>query len=126
IARLPFRRRSEAQAGRAKGPSPRRAADDEIDLPAVAGRAAQPGRPLEKLSVFLPSGGLLGRRSPTHQAAGLHRTMVKVCKPDCEETIAGTRGNGEDAPIPAIRSALIEPAGATKASHSREAIASFI
>jgi len=52
--------------------------------------------------------------------------MVKVCKPDCEETIAGTRGNGEDAPIPAIRSALIEPAGATKASHSREAIASFI
>jgi len=25
--------------------------------------------------------------------------MVKVCKPDCEETIAGTRGNGEDAPI---------------------------
>jgi len=27
-----------------------------------------------------------------------HRTMVKVCKPDCEGTIAGTRGNGEDAP----------------------------
>jgi len=24
--------------------------------------------------------------------------MVKVCKPDGEGTIAGTRGNGEDAP----------------------------
>jgi len=29
--------------------------------------------------------------------------MVKVCKPDCEGTIAGTRGNGEDAPFPAVR-----------------------
>jgi hypothetical protein len=36
------------------------------------------------------------------------------------------RSDGSIAPIPAIRSALIEPAGATKASHSREAIASFI
>jgi transposase len=34
----------------------------------------------------------------TQQATGLHRTMVKVCKPDGERTIAGTRGNGEDAP----------------------------
>ena len=32
------------------------------------------------------------------QTTGLHRTMVKVCKPDSEGTIAGTRGNGEDAP----------------------------
>jgi hypothetical protein len=29
--------------------------------------------------------------------------MVKVCKPDGEETIAGTRGNGEVAPIPVVR-----------------------
>jgi len=29
--------------------------------------------------------------------------MVKVCKPDGEGTIAGTRGNGEDAPISAVR-----------------------
>jgi len=47
----------------------------------------------------LPLGGLSGRRSPTHQTAGLHRTIVKVCKPDCEGTIAGTRGNGEDAAL---------------------------
>jgi hypothetical protein len=50
----------------------------------------------------LPSGGLPGRRSPTHQTAGLRRTMVKVCKSDCEGTIAGTRGNGEVAPIAVI------------------------
>jgi hypothetical protein len=48
------------------------------------------------------SGGLPGRRSPTRQTAGLHRTTVKVCKPDCEETIAGTRSNGEVAPIAVI------------------------
>jgi hypothetical protein len=29
----------------------------------------------------------------------LHRTMAKVGKPDGEGTIAGTRGNGEDAPM---------------------------
>src|SRR6202030_774848 len=28
---------------------------------------------------------------------------VKVCKSDCEGTAAGTRGNGEVAPIPVIR-----------------------
>ena len=28
----------------------------------------------------------------------LHRTMVKVCKPDGEGTFAGMRGNGRDAP----------------------------
>jgi hypothetical protein len=49
-------------------------------------------------SSSLPSGGLPGRRSPTHQTAGLHRTMVKVCKSDCEGTVAGTRGNGAVAP----------------------------
>jgi hypothetical protein len=27
---------------------------------------------------------------------------VKVCKSDCEGTVAGTRGNGEVAPFPAI------------------------
>jgi transposase len=46
----------------------------------------------------LPSDGLPGRRSPTHQTAGLHRTMVKACKSDCEGTVAGTHGNGEVAP----------------------------
>ena len=45
-----------------------------------------------------PSGGWPGRRSPTQQTANLHRTMVKVCKSDCEGTVAGTRGNGEVAP----------------------------
>jgi hypothetical protein len=28
--------------------------------------------------------------------------MVKVCKPDGEETFAGTPGNGEVAPIPVV------------------------
>jgi transposase len=46
----------------------------------------------------LPSGGLPRRRSPTHQTANLHRTMVKVCKSDCEGTVAETRDNGEVAP----------------------------
>jgi len=34
--------------------------------------------------------------------AELHEA-VKVCKSDCEGTVAGTRGNGEVAPSPAIR-----------------------
>jgi hypothetical protein len=33
----------------------------------------------------------------------LHRTTVKVCKSDCEGTVAGTRGNAEVAPKPAVR-----------------------
>ena len=37
--------------------------------------------------------------------------MVKVCKPDCEGTIAGTRGNGEDAPLSAIRGASVDRGG---------------
>jgi transposase len=47
---------------------------------------------------LLPSGGLPGRRSPTQQTAGLHGAVVKVCKSDREGTVAGTRGNGRDAP----------------------------
>jgi hypothetical protein len=35
--------------------------------------------------------------------------MVKVCKPDGEGTIAGTHGNGEDAPISAVRRAKVKP-----------------
>jgi hypothetical protein len=35
--------------------------------------------------------------------------MVKVCKSDCEGTIAGARGNGEVAPIPAVRATVIKP-----------------
>ena len=35
--------------------------------------------------------------------------MVKVCKPDGEGTIAGTRGNGEDAPLSVIRGTSINP-----------------
>jgi hypothetical protein len=46
---------------------------------------------------------LLARRSSTQQTTGLHRTMAKVCKSDGEGTFAGTRGNGEVAPIPAVR-----------------------
>jgi hypothetical protein len=42
--------------------------------------------------------------------------MVKVCKPDGEGTIAGTRGNGEDAPIPDVeRRAASPPAIAASA-----------
>jgi hypothetical protein len=33
--------------------------------------------------------------------------MTKVCKSDCEGTVVGTRGNGEVAPIPAVRGAAI-------------------
>jgi len=44
----------------------------------------------------------------------LHRATVKVCKPDCEGTIAGTHGNGEVAPIPAVGKAAIEPPESTK------------
>jgi hypothetical protein len=66
----------------------------------------------------VPSGGLPGRRSPTHQTAGLQRTIVKVCKSDCEGTIAGTRGNGEVAPIQVFREATIEPQGSTHICHS--------
>jgi len=39
----------------------------------------------------------------------LHGKVVKVCKSDREGTVAGTRGNGEVAPIPAVRCATIEP-----------------
>jgi hypothetical protein len=35
--------------------------------------------------------------------------MVKVCKPDGEGTIAGTRGNGEDAPRAAVLGPETEP-----------------
>jgi hypothetical protein len=47
--------------------------------------------------------GLPGRKSSTQQTTGLHRTMTKVCKSNGEGTFAGTRGNGEVAPIPAVR-----------------------
>jgi len=40
---------------------------------------------------------------PKTRRARQTRTMVKVCKPDGEGTIAGRRGNGEVAPIPAVR-----------------------
>jgi hypothetical protein len=55
-------------------------------------------------SIQLASGGLPGRRSPTQQTAGLHGTVVKVCKSDRERTVAGTRGNGEVAPIADLHS----------------------
>jgi hypothetical protein len=38
---------------------------------------------------------------------------VKVCKSDCEGTVAGTRGNGEVAPIPAVHETAMEPRGST-------------
>lgn len=50
-------------------------------------------------SIQLALRWLAGRRSPSHQTAGLHCTAVKVCKSNCERTIAGTRGYGEVAPI---------------------------
>jgi hypothetical protein len=39
-----------------------------------------------------------------------------------EGTFAGTRGNGEDAPIPAVREAAIEPPGSTLLGHSNFAM----
>jgi hypothetical protein len=48
-------------------------------------------------------------RQLTKPHTGLHRTLVKVRKPDGEETIAGMRGNGRDAPIPAVRRTAVEP-----------------
>jgi hypothetical protein len=33
--------------------------------------------------------------SPSFQTANLHRTMVKVCRSECEGTVTGTRDNGE-------------------------------
>jgi hypothetical protein len=38
---------------------------------------------------------------------------AKVGKSDGEGTLAGTRGNGEDAPIPAVRVNAIEPPEST-------------
>jgi hypothetical protein len=35
--------------------------------------------------------------------------MAKVCKSDGQGTFAGTQGNGELAPFPAIRVAALEP-----------------
>jgi hypothetical protein len=55
----------------------------------------------------LPSGGLPGRRSPTQQTAGLHGTVVKVCKSDREGTVAGMRGNGEVAPKAGIKASVL-------------------
>jgi hypothetical protein len=40
-----------------------------------------------------------GHRSSRWQTTGLHRTMAKVCKSDCEGTFAGTHGNDEVAPM---------------------------
>jgi hypothetical protein len=64
------------------------------------------------------------RRRPSlytivYTAAGLHRTMEKVCKSDCEGTVAETRGNGEVAPIPAVGGSAIEPRDLTRISRSQ-------
>jgi hypothetical protein len=61
--------------------------------------------------------GLPGRKSSTQQTTGLHRTMTKVCKSNGEGTFAGTRGNGEVAPIPAVRGTTLEPRKSTLKSH---------
>jgi|SRR6516165_6590758 hypothetical protein len=45
----------------------------------------------------------LTSRQGFRNLTGLHRTMAKVCKSDGEGTFAGTDGNGEVAPIPAVR-----------------------
>jgi hypothetical protein len=46
--------------------------------------------------------------------------MMKVCKSDCEGTVAGTRGNGEIAPIPDLRVITIRPQGPTFNGHSAQ------
>ena len=63
-----------------------------------------------------PSGGLPGRRSPTQQTAGLHGTVVKVCKSVGEGTFAGTRGKGEVAPIPDLPATDPERGGSPSAA----------
>jgi hypothetical protein len=62
-------------------------------------------RSYRKLVVLLPP------YSSRSAGIGLHRTMAKVCKSDGDGTFAGTRGNGEVAPIPAIREVVLEPPG---------------
>jgi hypothetical protein len=52
----------------------------------------------------------LRRLARAQITANLHRTMVKVCKSDCEGTITGTHDDGEVAPIPAVGRAAMEPA----------------
>jgi hypothetical protein len=46
---------------------------------------------------------LPGRRSSPQQTTDFHRTMAKVCKSGGEGTFAERHGNGEVAPIPAVR-----------------------
>ena len=58
--------------------------------------------------------GLPGRKSSTQQTTGLHRTMTKVCKSNGEGTFAGTRGNGEVAPILAVRRMTIVSSSRTQ------------
>ena len=102
---------------------PRRAPSPGYDATGVAPETSRivpkpwapslPSRPFSLLS-----GGLPGRRSPTRQTAGLHGTTAKVCKPDCEGTIAATRGNGEVAPKAAICARRNELAGSIQSWHS--------
>jgi hypothetical protein len=49
-------------------------------------------------------GAYINRR---HVLSRLHGMVVKVCKSDREGTVAGRRGNGEVAPIPAIGGTVI-------------------
>jgi len=46
--------------------------------------------------------------------------MAKVCKSDGQGTFAGTQGNGEVAPIPAVRGTAIEPRGSTPTRRAAE------
>ena len=49
---------------------------------------------------------------------GLRYTVTKVGEPDSEATFAGTRGNDEDAPIPAVRRVESNGRGKTHFGHS--------
>ena len=64
--------------------------------------------------------GLPGRKSSTQQTTGLHRTMTKVCKSNGEGTFAGTRGNGEVAPIPVVPAIERSVLGAPRAGMSSQ------
>jgi hypothetical protein len=99
---------------RRAGLRPRRLGAGAGDQP--VGRSAAGFRALLPLRrpFSLLSGGLPGRRSPTRQTAGLHRATVKVCKQDCKGTIAGTRGNGEVAPIPDLPALVPERGGSVQ------------
>jgi hypothetical protein len=70
-------------------------------IPALAARLTRNGN--EAQGRPWPRDRVPGRRSSPQQTTDFHRTMAKVCKSGGEGTFAERHGNGEVAPIPAVR-----------------------